>query len=106
MIPDTEIVNKSGEPDFEVLSTSTPLLNIFSPPITISLYKSGNNYFLDPTSAEQVGANCRMTIAVNEHGICGMSTTGSGGIAASRLPWMMQVVQKIGSEMLYKIQNS
>ncbi|OZJ04897.1 hypothetical protein BZG36_02510 [Bifiguratus adelaidae] len=108
-IPKTTIADMGeGAMEFEVLDDVEEAERIEgwdNVPISVTLNKIGNRYFVDAAPLEELCADVRLMVSVNEKGnICSMQKGGSGSIEPTLLNEMLNSSQTIALAII-KAQN-
>jgi exosome complex component RRP42 len=95
-IPKTDIQDLGdGDMEFEVdddVEDAEPLQGWENLPMSVTLFKIGNRYVIDPTILEELCSQVTLTVGVNKDGsVCGIQKGSNGSIDPSLLTEMIQV---------------
>ncbi|KAI8139358.1 ribosomal protein S5 domain 2-type protein [Fennellomyces sp. T-0311] len=107
-IPKTEIQElDEGEYEFEVMDDvedAEPIGNWDRLPISVTLYKIGDRYVIDPTILEELCSEVTLTVGVNKDGsICGVQKGAGGSINPSLLTEMTQTATTLGKSLIEQL---
>ncbi|KAF1802210.1 ribosomal protein S5 domain 2-type protein [Mucor lusitanicus] len=107
-IPKTEIEDLGdGEFEFEVVDDvedAEPLKGWENLPISVTLYKIGQRYIIDPTILEELCSQVTLTVGVNKHGlVCGIKKGQTGSIEPSLLNEMIGTATALAKPLIEQI---
>ncbi|CDS08381.1 hypothetical protein LRAMOSA02329 [Lichtheimia ramosa] len=107
-IPRTELQELGdGEYEFEVMDDvedAVPIADWDRLPISVTLYKIGERYIIDPTILEELSSEVTLTVGVNKDGAtCGMQKGAGGSINPSLLTEMVQTASTIGKSLISQL---
>lgn len=107
-IPKTEIEDLGdGDFEFEVMDDveeAEPIKGWENTPISVTLYKIGNRYIIDPTILEELCSSVTLSIGVNKDGqVCSMKKGYNGGIDPSLMNEMINTATVLGKPLIERI---
>ncbi|KAI7874060.1 hypothetical protein K492DRAFT_211798 [Lichtheimia hyalospora FSU 10163] len=107
-IPRTELQELGdGEYEFEVMDDvedAVPIADWDRLPISVTLYKIGERYIIDPTILEELSSEVTLTVGINKDGAtCGMQKGSGGSINPSLLTEMVQTASTIGKSLISQL---
>ncbi|KAI9312852.1 ribosomal protein S5 domain 2-type protein [Dichotomocladium elegans] len=107
-IPRTELHDLGdGEYEFEVVDDVEDAVAITgwdSLPISVTLYKIGDRYILDPTILEELSSDVTLTVGINKNGnTCGIQKGAGGSIEPSLLTEMIQTASMVGKSLIQQL---
>ncbi|CAO3598585.1 unnamed protein product [Absidia cylindrospora] len=107
-IPKTEIQDLGdGEFEFDVMDDiedAEPIVGWDRSPISVTLYKVGDRYIIDPTILEELCSQVTLTVGVNKEGqVCGIQKSANGSIDPSLLTEMIQSATSLAKPLLQQL---
>ncbi|KAL0081842.1 ribosomal protein S5 domain 2-type protein [Phycomyces blakesleeanus] len=107
-IPKTEIQDLGdGEFEFEVMDDvedAEAIAGWENLPMSVTLYKIGERYILDPTILEELCSQVTLTVGVNKTGqVCGVQKGGSGSVDPSLLTEMIQTATTLAGPLIQQL---
>ncbi|KAI8073074.1 ribosomal protein S5 domain 2-type protein [Gongronella butleri] len=107
-IPKTEIQDMGdGEFEFDVMDDveeAEPLEGWQQSPVSVTLYKVGERYIVDPTILEELCAQVILSVGVNKDGqLCGMQKSGLGSLDPSLVSEMVQSATQLALPLIKKL---
>jgi len=100
--PKLRIIGEGSELDFEVSDDPTECtkLDFSDIPITVTLYKIGDEFLLDATLEEEYCSDTQLIVAVNNSGtVCSVLKKGPGAINPELIMEMIEAGKKHGTEI-------
>jgi exosome complex component RRP42 len=107
-IPKTEIEDLGdGEFEFEIMDDveeAEPIKGWENLPISVTLYKIGQRYIIDPTVLEELCSQATLTVGVNKHGmVCGVKKSLAGCLDPSLLSEMIGIATVLAKPLIEQI---
>ncbi|KAI7898525.1 ribosomal protein S5 domain 2-type protein [Cokeromyces recurvatus] len=107
-IPKTQLIDlEDGDVEFEIVDDveeAEPLKGWQNLPVTITLYKIGQRYVIDPTSLEELCSQVTLTVGVNRLGqVCGIKKGGRGSLEPSLLNEMVGTATTLAKPLIEQL---
>ncbi|KAI9472368.1 MAG: ribosomal protein S5 domain 2-type protein [Benjaminiella poitrasii] len=107
-VPKTQLIDlEDGNVEFEIIDDveeAEPLKDCVNLPVTVSLYKIGERYVIDPTSLEELCSQLTLTVSVNRFGqVCGIKKSGGGSLEPTLLNEMITTATTLAKPLIEQL---